>query len=225
MSWYTSTALLHAAIGCSALLSFWVAGLSKKGSAVHKLAGKIYLLSMTGILISGMPMSLYLLFYKNFVSGAFLTYLLFITATSVWMSWRAIQDKQNFQRFIGPVYRLLMVLNFVSAACIIAIALMVPNDSQIILLAFSSIGIIGSIKMFRFMRQAPTETRWWLRQHISAMIGNGVATHIAFLLVGLPKVMPMLSGPMLQNIGWLAPLTVSLIAGVYLKRKYLPNKI
>ena len=54
------------------------------------------------------------------------------------------------------------------------------------------------------------------------MIGNGVATHIAFLSIGLPKLLPMLSGPVLQNLAWLGPLMLSIIAGIYLNRKYMP---
>ncbi len=57
------------------------------------------------------------------------------------------------------------------------------------------------------------------------MIGNGVATHIAFLSIGLPKLLPMLAGPVLQNAAWIGPLTLSIFVGMYLKRKYLPTRI
>ena len=60
-----------------------------------------------------------------------------------------------------------------------------------------------------------------MRQHLRAMLGNGVATHIAFLSIGLPRLLPMLQGPVFQNLAWLAPLGVAAVAGVYLGRKYL----
>ena len=65
MSWYSNTALIHAGIGTVALSTFWIAGMSKKGSPVHKLAGRIYLLAMTGIIMSAVPMAISMLLNKN----------------------------------------------------------------------------------------------------------------------------------------------------------------
>jgi hypothetical protein len=225
MSWYSSTAFLHASIGAVALVTFWVAGMSKKGSSIHKGAGKIYLLAMTGIILSALPLALSMLLNKSPVGGSFFLYLLVITTTSVWCSWRAIRDKRDWAGYVGSVFKILMALNFFSAIAIVLVAVMIPNDIQIILMAFSSIGMINAVKMFRFMRTAPSDPRWWLGQHLGSMIGNGVATHIAFLSIGLPKVLPMLSGPVLQNMAWLGPLTLSIFAGVFLKRKYLPARV
>ena len=28
------------------------------------------------------------------------------------------------------------------------------------------------------------DTRWWMREHVRANLGNGVATHIAFFAIG-----------------------------------------
>jgi hypothetical protein len=56
------------------------------------------------------------------------------------------------------------------------------------------------------------------------MLGNGIATHIAFLSIGLPKLLPMLAGPTLQNVAWLGPLVAASLAGIYLTRKYLPKR-
>jgi uncharacterized membrane protein len=224
MSWYTSTAFIHASIGTLALLTFWVAGLSKKGSVIHKAAGKIYLLAMTGIIISAFPLTISMLLNKNPAGGSFFLYLLVITTTSVWCSWRAIRDKRDWSRYVGKIFKFLMVLNLLSALAIVSVAVMIPNDIQIILMAFSIIGIMNAVKMFRFSRKAPADPRWWLEQHLGSMIGNGVATHIAFLSVGLPRVLPMLSGPVLQNLAWLGPLTLSFVAAIYLTRKYLPKK-
>jgi hypothetical protein len=60
---------------------------------------------------------------------------------------------------------------------------------------------------------------------MNAMLGCGVATHIAFLLIGLPRVLPAAwNGPALQTFGWLAPLAVAAIASRVLARKYLPAR-
>ena len=54
MTAYSLIAMLHAGLGVVALGSFWIAGLSRKGSPLHRGAGKAYLLSMIGIVASQM---------------------------------------------------------------------------------------------------------------------------------------------------------------------------
>ena len=225
MAWYTTTAAIHGMIGAVALVTFWTAGLSKKGSVLHKSAGKIYLLAMTGIVLTALPLAVSMLLNNNMIIGAFFSYLAVITSTSIWVSWRAIRDKQNWQRFIGPVYQILMVLNFFSGLSIAVLGLFYAQNAQLIISSFSLIGIVSAVSMYRFQKTPPTDPRWWLREHLSAMIGNGVATHIAFLSIGLPKILPMLAGPILQNAAWIGPLTLSIFIGMYLKRKYVPNRI
>jgi hypothetical protein len=224
MSWYSNTALLHAAVGTTALLTFWIAGMSKKGSPVHKTAGKIYLLAMVGILMSAFPMATYIAIYKSQVIGGFLLYLLIITMTSVWNGWRSIRDKRDWKRYTGPVYKSLMLLNLLSGLTIAAIGLLLAEQMQMVITSFSLIGILGAYRMYGFQRKAPTDPRWWMREHLTAMIGNGVATHIAFLQIGLPKILPMISGPVMVNVAWMAPLAIAVVAGTYLTRKYAPKR-
>jgi uncharacterized membrane protein len=224
MEQYDLVKFLHAGIGTIALTTFWLSGLTRKGSTVHKASGKIYLLAMTGILLSAVPMTVAFFTRVHPVAAAFLAYLLVITATSVWCSWRAIRDKRDWSRYTSWVYRMLLVLNGLSGLGIAYLGLFVTNQMALIFTAFSFIGLLNAFRMWRFQRQAPADPRWWLKEHIGAMIGNGVATHIAFLSIGLPKLMPMLSGPLLQNLAWLAPLTLSVFAGIYLNRKYVPTR-
>jgi uncharacterized membrane protein len=224
MDLYHVAALAHASLGTLALVTFWTAGMSKKGSPVHRAAGKIYLLAMAGLLALALPMAVYIISHGVVVMGSFLLYLLVITCTSVWLSWRAIRDKRDWARYTGPVYRALKWLNLSSGLAIACVGLFFAQSMQLVIVAFSAIGIIGFLRMRQFSRQAPDEPRWWLRQHLSAMLGNGVATHIAFLAIGLPRLLPAFSGPVLQNLAWLGPLVISFVAGSWLTRKYLPKR-
>lgn len=223
MTLHTLSYFLHVGLGTLALATFWTAGLSRKGSPTHRLAGKIYLLAMSGLLAAAVPLTA-LLAARNPVAGAFLCYLLVITLTSVWTSWRAVQDKRDWARYTGPVYKALMWANLVTGLAIAYLGLFITTQMQLIFVAFSSIGILSFVRMWRFSRRAPADPRWPLRQHLGAMLGNGIATHIAFLSIGLPKLMPMLAGPTLQNVAWLGPLVVASLAGIYLTRKYLPKR-
>ena len=225
MSWYSNTAILHAAVGTTALITFWIAGMTKKGSPLHKATGKIYLLAMVGILLSAFPMATFILLNGKPVIGGFLLYLLIITMTSVWNGWRSIRDKRDWKRYTGPIYKALMALNLLSGLAIAAVGLFLAEQMQMVITSFSLIGIITAINMYRFQREAPADPRWWMREHLTAMVGNGVATHIAFLQIGLPKILPMISGPVMINVAWIGPLLVAVVAGTYLTRKYAPKRV
>lgn len=222
-SLYALTFFTHAGLGTLALITFWIAGLSRKGSPVHRAAGKVYLLAMVGLLVAAVPLA-WRVFQQFPVGGAFLYYLLVIVTTSMWTSWRSLRDKRDWKRYTGPVYRGLMWANLASAIAIAAVGLFVAKQMQLIIVAFAGIGLFAFVQMRRFLRQPPDDPRWWLREHFTAMLGNGVATHIAFLSIGLPKVLPSLAGPTLQNLAWLGPLVVAFLAGTYLTRKYLPKR-
>jgi hypothetical protein len=224
MDLYHLAALGHASLGTIALATFWTAGLSKKGSPLHRGAGKIYLLAMAGLLALALPMGVYIVAQGAVVMGSFLLYLLVITSNAVWLSWRAIRDKRDWLRYTGPVYRALKWLNLVSGVAIALVGLFFAQSLQLVIVSFAAVGIVGFLRMHKFSRQPPEESRWWLRQHLNAMLGNGVATHVAFLSIGLPRLLPAMSTPAFQNLAWLAPLVVSLLAGVWLTRKYFPKR-
>jgi hypothetical protein len=219
MDIYTLTKTLHAAVGVAALATFWTAGLTRKGSPVHKAAGKIYLITMTVILATAAVLTVLGTLRDPGPMDAFLGYLIVITGTACWQSWRAIRDKRDFKRFTGPVYRVLEVLNPLAGIGILIVGLTIES---VLLAGFSIVGISTGIGMYRLRRNGPTHALWWRWEHISAMLGNGVATHIAFLSIGLPKLMPMLAGPTLQMLAWFGPLTLATVLGIWLKRKYAP---
>jgi uncharacterized membrane protein len=53
---YKTLIVIHTIIGFAALITFWIAAIAQKGSALHRTAGKLYILSMLVILASVVPM-------------------------------------------------------------------------------------------------------------------------------------------------------------------------
>ena len=224
MSIYQGLASIHIATGVIALITFWIAGLAKKGSPVHKGAGKAYLIAMSGIVATGLPLSLLILAAGKLVIGGFLLYLVLIVASGLWQAWRAIRDKRDWARYTGPVYRALTWLNLAGALGIVVLGVFFARQMQLVIVSFSAIGFLGFFQMRRFARSAPTDPRWWLSEHMGAMLGNAAATHIAFLAVGLPRLVPALANPLWVNIAWLGPLAMVFVARAWLNRKYLPQR-
>lgn len=221
MELYVVSKGVHYAIGVIALATFWTAALTRKGSLVHKFSGKIYLLSMIVIVATAAIMTALAAWSKPGPVHLFLAYLLVITSTGMWLSWRAIRDKKNFAAYSGRVFVFLMVLNPLVSLCVLVVGLQIGS---VLFGGFSLIGFFTGVSMWSLRRRGPTHALWWRSEHIRGMLGNGVATHIAFLSIGLKKVLPMLAGPGLDLVAWFGTPAVAVVLGIWLSRKYAPPR-
>jgi len=221
MSLYPALVTVHATIGTIALASFWSAAFLRKGGPLHRRAGQLFLLAMTGILVTGLPMAAYAwLVRERPVTATFLAYLLVITATGVWSSWRAIRDKHDVARYTGPVYVGFAWLSLLSGIGVLALGIKVGAP---LLTGFSAVGLFAGFDMLRKRRhreRLAARPRWWLVEHYTAMLGNGVATHIAFLGIGLPRLLPAIDGTLLHYTAWFGPLLVAIGMKLMLDRRW-----
>ena len=220
---YPILVAVHGTIGVFALLTFWSAAFLRKGSALHRRAGQGYLLAMLGIVVTALPMAAVKLQQGKPVTAAFLAYLMVITATGVWTSWRAIRDKHDVVAYTGPAYAGFAVLSLLAGAGVLALGF---RSGSPLLIGFSAIGLLTGLDMLRKRRHRERlagQPRWWLVEHYSAMLGNGIATHIAFLAIGLPKLLPGVDGAALHYLGWFGPLLVAMVAKVLIDRRWKPK--
>lgn len=206
---YPAIVSTHLVLGCVALATFWAAALLKKGSPRHRQVGRIYLLAMVGILLTGVPLTVRRFLDGHEQGGTFLAYLLVLTATTVWTAWSAVRHKQAPARYTGPAYRALAVANLVGASAVIAYGLRLGNP---LLIGFPLVGVFIGIDMLRKRGRIGREPRWWVIEHYTAMLGNGVATHVAFLAIGLPRLLPGVDGATLHYVAWFGPLGALLVA-------------
>ena len=214
---YPYYVMLHVAAGTLALIGFWTAAALRKGSPRHRLVGRAYLLAMVAVIVSGIPLTLQRAADGHPVTAAFLSYLLLITATGVWSAWRAIRDKADPVAYTGAVYRGLGLANVLAGAGVLALGVEVGSP---LLMGFSAVGLFSGQDMLRKRRQIVGNPLWWRQEHYTAMLGNGVATHIAFLSLGLPRLLPGIDGTALHYAAWFAPLLVAVVAKVLLDRRY-----
>lgn len=220
---YKLLLFVHGLSGLVALITFWVAALAKKGSPLHVRAGKTYMIAMLGIIVTAVPMAFIIGMRGNSGVATFLAYLVVITASSMWLGRRAIRSKRDQTAMRDGVYPAVAALNLVASVVVFAIGL---KTSQVLLMGFSIVGLFtGGQMLIRRMRPL-TMTRWWMKEHIAAMVGCGVATHIAFLAIGMNRIIDMLGLQPPEGIdlvAWFGPLVVATVSGVWLNRKYLPK--
>jgi hypothetical protein len=134
------------------------------------------------------------------------------------MAWLAIRWKRDFARFTGMGFRI--GAGVLTLAGVGVVALGVAAQSWLLVI-FGLIGPAGGLEARRLIRNGPSGPNWWIKEHYGAMIGNGVATHIAFLQIGLLRLVPELGATVIQHLAWFAPLAVGIAAGRWLDRRYL----
>lgn len=217
MTVYKFFTLVHVAFGTVALATFWITAALRKGTRVHRRTGGAYLLAMTGVLLTTPMLAGAAFLAGNTVAGAFLAYLTLITATAVWLAWRAIRDRAALARYFGPVHRGLAIANLAAG---VAMAALGAAERAVILIGMALIGIVAGTQMLRLARRPPTDRHWWLERHWSAILGCGIATHIAFLNIGLQRLLPADSAALASYVGWFGPIVGAIVASAWLRRKY-----
>lgn len=224
MPGYRLFVALHVASGVIALLSFWTAAWLKKGSPRHRLVGRTFLLAMCGILASGVPMTVHFLLADRPVAAAFLGYLLVITGHAMWMAWRAVTDKRDWRAMVArPAWRAWALAALAAGLGVLALGI---ARGQPLFMGFSSIGLLLGVQMLQFARRGPKHANWHVVQHYQAILGCGIATHVAFLGIAMRPVWRWLQShaslpeQLVQLFPWFAPVAVALLAGAWLERKY-----
>jgi hypothetical protein len=217
MNTYLIAVYTHVSAGTLALITFWIAGLITKGTPRHRRVGQIYLLAMLAVIVSGVPLVFNLLERGQQIGALFLTYLLLLVTSACWSAWRAIRDRRDRATFYGAMYWFMAAVVSLAGLAIIALGVQV---SAPLLMVFGGVGVIGGIDAVQSWRKAPGNPKWWLREHYAAMIGNGVATHIAFFSIGLRNAFPGVDPVIVQNLAWFVPLAGSVVAAIWLRRKY-----
>jgi hypothetical protein len=221
MTTYELVRNAHILAGVIALASFWTAASLRKGSPAHLNVGRTFMIAMTAIAFTGVPLALAAFARGKPIMGTVLLYIVVITVTPTWLAWRAVRDKRHFARFVGSSYRALAGVNIAAGLLVLGFGLWIQNT---LLMLIAPIGPVTGVFMLRFARMEPTDKRWWLVRHYGSIVGAGIATHVAFLNIGFARLLPPELGGIAQKLSWIVPFAVALLARWYLDRKYAPKR-
>jgi hypothetical protein len=144
-------------------------------------------------------------------------YLVLIVVTPCWLGWRALRDKRDVKRYTGPLYHALAWANIGAGLLVLVLGI---RYQQLIVGAVSIVGLLAGTFMLQFARREPTDTRWWLSRHFTFMLGAGLGAHVAFLNIGLSRLLPPQLGTTAQRLSWFLPFVVFFLARYYVARKY-----
>lgn len=208
--------VVHVAAGLAALILFWVPALTRKGSPLHRRAGRWYTAAMAFITVTGFVLAASFLAGERWRAGLFLLFLGVITGTSLWNGWRALRAKRDVARFITRAHVGVALLNVAGGLALMAFGISVKAP---LLYAFGPVGLIIGGGMLGLALRSPQDPKYWLYEHFTGMIGSGIASHVAFLAFGGRQLFDWGQGGY-GLLLWITPLVVGTVAIVLLNFHY-----
>ncbi|WP_141102044.1 hypothetical protein [Oceanicola sp. 22II-s10i] len=180
--------IVHIVIGGIAFAAYWAALGSRKGSPLHRGAGKICLAVLIFVILSVGP----ILFSRP---GPFdpgfvvqMVYLTVCIGTVSMLAYTAIRFKREPERFRGRWFRILGPVMLLLGGVVLIAGLAKPDP---VALTLSWVGLAFGTGMIAFARyRAPLHPRWWLGWHLNAVSAlfnavHGTVLYVLFRWAGL----------------------------------------
>ncbi|MBC7446850.1 MAG: DUF2306 domain-containing protein [Hymenobacteraceae bacterium] len=219
--------LTHIGAGAVALFAGLVPILGRKGGALHRRAGRVYVGAMIIVALTALVLTalLPLTGGRLFLTGiAFLSFYLSFTG------WRAARRRvrsvgkqflpKQFKLFGQKLFGLAPLDTALALGTLLVGLLMVGAGLYWRDLLFSFFG--GLILLFAgrdaysaFRATPPGQPEPWVFRHISRMGGSYITTFTAFLVVNLGHWLPASAPGWLDTAGWIVP---SLIGTLLIRR-------
>ena len=155
------------------------------------------------------------------LTSLFLLYLVLITFVPVYHGVRVLATRTAPERLRTPFHTAINAVTIAAAAGIIVLGIAMRQP------VFAGLSIIGFLVGFGNLgfarRPYPTPMTWWY-EHMSSMLGGGVAFHTAFLVLGAGRLLGVtLDGP-IAIVPWLLPTVIGIPATSiwvgYYRRKF-----
>ena len=205
----------HIITGSTGALTFWVPVLGAKGDKVHRLSGRIFVVTMllTGSFAIGMsgltliePMGthphLIGKFDAVFVRGIFgwlMLHLGVLTINLAWYGWLCAKNRTRREPMREWRNLLLQPLLLVAA---MNCALQGWLIDQPLMIGASVIGIATVLTNLWFLYKPAPGAMDWVKEHVKALIGAGISVYTAFLAFGSVRAFPDLA---LSPVLWAVP--------------------
>jgi hypothetical protein len=236
-----SALILHILVGFIAMVAFWVPVVSRKGSRLHKQAGLIFTRAMWIISISGIVMCLIAWFdpiairfgeqvLSEEVRGKltdrhrqlteFLLLLSVLVLVGVKHSTLVLKAKADRNQLKHWSHLFWVVLLFLLGSLILIKAII---NGQILYAIFAVLAIVSAIGICHYIFKAQLKQREWIIEHMSAIIGSGIAVYTAFFAVGGRRYLSEVLQGNWQLIPWILPGVIGGLS-IHFYKKYFATK-
>lgn len=191
---------IHIASGFTALAAGTIVMIMKKGHRPHRLLGKIFFITMIGVVASA-------LFISLTKGNQFLMHMAIFVWYQNYAGWRAIQDKSLKANGLDWAVVFMAAINGV----------VMVSTFNLVLLVFGALSVflvLQDINTQLLLRKGKELRKLsWLRKHIGMMVGAYIGTFTAFLVVNINDFEP-------AWLLWLLPTAVLVPLMRYWTKRY-----
>ncbi len=222
---------VHVAVGFLGLTAFWFPVFARKGGKLHVIAGRVFVWCGYAVALSAFFSCTYYVvdFIQRGISPAedpnfgflvFLGYLAVATFAGVRHGVVVARTKQDRSAAATPLLRTLAWASIGGSAVVVVFALAFWGPVSPVLLALSPIGVLGGRGMLRYLSTEPMIARAWFYEHMSAMIGSGIAFHTAFAVFGSGRLFDIHLVGFWGVVPWILPAAIGIPASILWDRHY-----
>lgn len=210
----------HIATGALSAVTFWVPVLGEKGGALHRKAGKVFVVCMllTGSFASAMsiltlidPMGthphLVGQFDAEFVRAIFgwlMLHLGILTVNLTWYGWLCAQHRRNRDAIREWKNVALQPILLIAA---LNCALQGWLSGEYLMIGLSIVGVATAGTNAWFLYKPNPGPRDWLKEHLKALVGAGISVYTAFMAFGSVRLVPELA---LNPVMWAIPVAAGI---------------
>ena len=207
----------HIVSGLIGLLSGLVILILKKGDSRHKTLGKVFLYAMmlsaiVGLVLSHLRSSIFF-----FVIGVFTIYLVGTGSRYIYLKLKG--NDTASPKLLDWLLTILMLLSGLFMVFIGIKNIIGGNNGGIILTIFGGIGLSGVWQDLRYYRGLEKSKMFWLKVHISRMVGGFIAASTAFLVNNMSYLPDVIPG----TLYWLFPTIILVPFTIRWQRKWKTN--
>jgi hypothetical protein len=208
---------LHIVFGAVGLVSFWVPVMGRKGSANHRLWGKIF--ARTILMAGSIAVLLSLCTLIDplgthphlkdpvFVRGIFgimMLYLAILTINLAWYGTKTLKNKADHRANRTGLNLFLQPILIVAALGCAVEGILI---GQYLMVGMSIIGFATAGTNLYFMFTPNPAPLTYLKEHVKGIVGAGISVYTAFFAFGAVRIMPSIA---LHPGLWALPLITGL---------------
>jgi len=206
---------LHIVTGSIGLVTMWVPIVGRKGGAIHKRWGTIFVRALfaTGVLAIGISLTTLAwplethTFWDDaaLIRGMFGWMMLYLATLTIMLArygTACVRHRREHRRHREPLGIALQIATFVTAAnC----AWHGFQLEQPLMMGIAVVGIASSILNLKFMFTDAPPPDEWLIQHTRGTVGAGISVYTAFFAFGAVNLLPAIA---LHPMLWATPCTL-----------------
>ena len=216
MELFSLGVLLHSSVGTVALASFWTAALARKGSQVHRTAGKIFLISLIGVMTFATLLVAARVQSGNLGGALLYLFLISLVATACWLTWFSVRRQRDPERLTGATYRALASWLVIMGVVVFSIGV---ASGQPLTMFLALLGLGFGANMWRLAFARERGPQWWRAHHMNGAMMNFIACHDSFLTIGLASVLPEIRQPYPRMTVAVTVTAVAIVLRVWFARR------